>query len=97
VVNAPKASRANKYIQSATVNGKPLNEPWFSHDMLTNGGTVTLNLADRPNKGWGSSPDLVSPWSRYAPRPAQGQGEPVGAGVLEPLARRGAARSAPGR
>jgi len=71
VLSAPKASRANKYIQSATLNGKPLNEPWFSHDVLTNGGTVTLELADRPNKAWGSSPDLVSPWSRYAPKPAQ--------------------------
>jgi hypothetical protein len=33
------------------------------------GGRVTLELGDRPNKAWGSSPDLVSPWSRYAPKP----------------------------
>jgi putative alpha-1,2-mannosidase len=44
-----------------------LNEPWFSHEVLTSGGTITLELGDRPNKAWGSSPDLVSPWSRYAP------------------------------
>jgi predicted alpha-1,2-mannosidase len=67
---APRASGDNKYIQSGTLNGKPLNEPWFSHDMLTNGGTVTLEMGDRPNKAWGSSPDLAAPWSRYAPRPA---------------------------
>jgi len=67
VLSAPKASQANKYIQSATLNGKALNEPWFSHDVLVNGGTVTLELGDRPNKAWGASPDLVSPWSRYAP------------------------------
>ncbi|MCX6550854.1 MAG: glycoside hydrolase family 92 protein, partial [Acidobacteria bacterium] len=72
VVSAPKASRANKYIQSATLNGKPLNEPWFSHDVLTSGGTITLELGDRPNKAWGSSPDLVSPWSRYAPGSSAG-------------------------
>ena len=72
VLNAPKASGANKYIQSATLNGKPLNEPWFSHDMLASGGTVTLELGDRPNKAWGSSPDLVSPWSQYAPKPMSG-------------------------
>jgi putative alpha-1,2-mannosidase len=35
--------------------------------MLANGGTVTLEMGDRPNKAWGSSPDLMSPWSRYAP------------------------------
>ena len=34
VLNAPKASGANRYIQSATMNGKPLNEPWFGHDIL---------------------------------------------------------------
>ncbi len=67
VLSAPKASAANKYIQSATVNAKPLNEPWFSHDILANGGTVTLEMGDRPNKAWGSSPNLVSPWSQYAP------------------------------
>jgi putative alpha-1,2-mannosidase len=72
VLSAPKASRANKYIQSATLNGKPWVEPWFSHDVLANGGTVTLDMANRPNKAWGSSPDLVAPWSRYAPVPGSG-------------------------
>ncbi|MCX6550079.1 MAG: glycoside hydrolase family 92 protein, partial [Acidobacteria bacterium] len=72
VVSAPKASRANKYIQSATVNGTPLNEPWFSHEVLVNGGTVTLEMGDRPNKAWGASPDLVSPWYRYAPGSSAG-------------------------
>ena len=67
VVSAPKASGANKYIQSATLNGKALSEPWFSHDVLANGGTVVLEMADRPNRTWGASPDLVSPWSAYAP------------------------------
>ena len=72
VLSAPRADRAHKYIQSATVNGQPWNEPWFSHEVLANGGTVTLEMADRPNKAWGSSPDLVSPWSRYAPGPPSG-------------------------
>ena len=72
VLSAPRADRAHKYIQSATVNGQPWNEPWFSHEVLATGGTVTLEMADRPNKAWGSSPDLVSPWSRYAPGPQAG-------------------------
>jgi putative alpha-1,2-mannosidase len=55
-----------------------LNEPWFSHEVLANGGTVTLELADRPNKAWGSSPDLVSPWSQYGPRPRSGSMGPRG-------------------
>jgi predicted alpha-1,2-mannosidase len=76
VLSAPKASRTNKYIRSATANGAPLNEPWIGHDLLVNGGRVTLEMADRPNTAWGASPDLLSPWSRYAPVPARGPAEP---------------------
>lgn len=52
-VNAKNASWSNKYIQSATLNGQPLNRTWFTHDDLVNGGTLELIMGDRPNKNWG--------------------------------------------
>jgi len=44
----------NKYIQSATFDGKPLNTPWFSHQQLVNGGTLELIMGPKPNKMWGN-------------------------------------------
>ena len=52
-VSAVNASWSNKYIQSATLNGQPLNRTWFTHDDLINGGTLELIMGNRPNKNWG--------------------------------------------
>jgi predicted alpha-1,2-mannosidase len=43
----------NKYIQSAKLNGQPLNSPWFSHEQLVNGGKLELEMGPKPNKSWG--------------------------------------------
>ncbi len=54
-------SEANLYIQSATLNGKPWNKPWFSHSDIENGGKLVLNMGPAPNKQWGSAPDAAPP------------------------------------
>jgi putative alpha-1,2-mannosidase len=61
VIEAKNVSAQNKYVQSATLNGAPLNKAWFDHSALTNGGTLVLNMGPRPNKQWASSPDVVPP------------------------------------
>jgi len=50
---APDCNLQNKYIQSAKLNGKVLNTPWFTHDDLINGGTLELVMGAYPNKQWG--------------------------------------------
>ena len=45
-------STQNKYIQSASMNGKELNRAWFTHEELMQGGTLLLNMGPRPNKKW---------------------------------------------
>lgn len=52
-IKAINTSRDNKYIQSAKLNGRPLNRPRFSHDVIVNGGTLELIMGNRPNKEWG--------------------------------------------
>lgn len=54
-------SARNKYIQFALLNGKPLNRPWFSHADIANGGTLVLEMSDRPNREWGSAPNDAPP------------------------------------
>jgi predicted alpha-1,2-mannosidase len=58
---AHHVSAQNKYIQSAQLNGKPLNKPWFSQSDLANGGTLTLEMATTPNLQWGSAPEDAPP------------------------------------
>ena len=58
---ANHVSAQNKYIQSAQLNGKPLDHPWFSHSGIANGGTLVLEMADHPNTKWGSSLEDAPP------------------------------------
>ena len=61
VIEAKHASANNKYIQSATLNGKTLSKPWFYHDELVSGGKLVLIMGDKPNKKWGSRPEDAPP------------------------------------
>ncbi len=47
--NAP----SNYYIQSATLNGKPLDRCWFLRKDIMNGGYLKLKMGSEPNKLWG--------------------------------------------
>ncbi|NDV84048.1 GH92 family glycosyl hydrolase [Bacteroides sp. 51] len=60
-VEAQHCSDRNKYIQSATLNGKEWNKPWFSHSDIENGGKLVLVMGDKANKQWAASPDNVPP------------------------------------
>ena len=52
-VKANGASKDNKYIQSAKLNGKPWNEPTISHEDIVAGGVLELEMGPLPNKEWG--------------------------------------------
>lgn len=52
-IEAHHASRQNKYVQSATLNGKPLQSFCFPASELLKGGTLVLEMGDKPNKKWG--------------------------------------------
>lgn len=52
---ANHCSQRNKYIQSATINGKKLDTPFITHQEIMNGGTLRLEMGDKPNKNWGVS------------------------------------------
>ena len=54
IVSAPQCSETNKYIQSAKLNGKVLNAPWFTHNDLINGGILELEMGAYPNRDWGT-------------------------------------------
>jgi len=54
-IEARNVSDYNKYIQSATLNGKKLDGPWLHHEDLVNGGKLVLEMGDKPNYEWNST------------------------------------------
>ena len=44
---------ANTYIQSARLDGRTLNNAWFYHRELADGGKLELVLGPEPNVNWG--------------------------------------------
>ena len=55
-VIAKHNSPENTYIQSATLNGQPLRKPWLTHEQITAGGTLKLQMGPNPNPEWGNVP-----------------------------------------
>jgi len=58
---ANHVSDQNKYIQSAQLNGKALDRAWFPHSAIANGGSLVLEMGDKPNTRWGSAQEDVPP------------------------------------
>lgn len=54
-------SRDNKYVQSIKLNGKPLQQVWFKHADIANGGTLELQMGNTPNKKLGADAAALPP------------------------------------
>jgi len=61
VIEARGNSKENVYIQSATLDGKALDRPWFYHRDLVDGGSLVLEMGPEPNRKWGSAPEAAPP------------------------------------
>lgn len=55
-IRADNNSRANRYINSMSVNGKPYDANFLTHDQLTGGAKITYEMAPTPNLHRGTSP-----------------------------------------
>ncbi len=77
-VVAEMISEQNKYIKSASLNGKPLNRTYLTHDEITAGGILKFEMTSTPSN-WGTS-DSAIPTSeilehQIAPPPFISSGE----------------------
>lgn len=66
VVVARSLSRENIYIQSATLNGRPLDRAWFRHAEIRPGATLEFEMGPKP-----------SAWGAATPPPSASDGAPV--------------------
>jgi predicted alpha-1,2-mannosidase len=81
-VLAENNSPQNVYIQSASLNGKPLAKTWLTHDEITAGGTLKLVMGPKPNLEWGRAPEARPPATmpagfHYAELPAPSDDKPA--------------------
>jgi len=60
-VSAANNSAENIYIQSAKLNGKPLDRAWLRYEEVASGGKLELQMSATPNQNWGSAPDELPP------------------------------------
>jgi putative alpha-1,2-mannosidase len=55
----------NPYVQSARLNGIPLERAWLRVEEVTRGGELELVMGRGPNRDWGANPRNFPPsWSR---------------------------------
>ncbi|PPK86038.1 putative alpha-1,2-mannosidase [Neolewinella xylanilytica] len=53
VIEAQNTSQENVYVQSAELNGEPLENCWLYRDELMQGGRLVFTMGSQPNKNWG--------------------------------------------
>jgi predicted alpha-1,2-mannosidase len=54
VVKALNLSEKNFYIQSVSLNGKPVIKTFIRHEEIMRGGELVFNMGPEPNKAWGT-------------------------------------------
>jgi predicted alpha-1,2-mannosidase len=60
VINAPKNSSTNVYVQGVRVNGKSQSATYFTQDQLAKGGTIDFAMGPKPST-WGTNPKDAPP------------------------------------
>jgi predicted alpha-1,2-mannosidase len=54
LIHAPENSADNRFVQSATFNGKAYTKNYFNHFDLQKGGTLIIKMSSKPNKQRGT-------------------------------------------
>lgn len=60
-VRATNASPQNKYIQSATLDGRPFARSFIRHSDIVRGGTIEFVMGPEPNREWATAPSARPP------------------------------------
>jgi hypothetical protein len=80
IINAPATSVRNRYVQSATLNGRPLHRAWLRHEEIVRGGHLELRMGHARSK-WGRA---IRPPSVSKPLRAQTTAAPSRGLIVAP-------------
>ena len=56
-IEAGELTDENIYIQSATLNGLPLERSYITHDEIMSGGVLHFKMGPEPNMNWAANAD----------------------------------------
>ena len=62
VIEAPENSSENYYVENVEINGERIERNYLTHTELMNGGKITFDMDNKPNKKRGTNPE-DSPFS----------------------------------
>ncbi|RXG13178.1 putative alpha-1,2-mannosidase [Leeuwenhoekiella aestuarii] len=48
------------YVKSASLNGKPINRNWLTHQEIQSGGNLIIETSKIPNTGWGTTHSFIT-------------------------------------
>lgn len=57
---AENRTEENKYIQSATLNGQPLDRAFLKHAEIMGGGELRFQMGSNPNPDWGNEERIIT-------------------------------------
>ncbi|MBS1704834.1 MAG: GH92 family glycosyl hydrolase [Armatimonadetes bacterium] len=80
VISAPGASLKNIYVQSAKLNGKPLDRAWITYKEIMAGAKLEFTMGSKPNQKWGSTalpPKTMPAGFKYPALPTPADDRPV--------------------
>ena len=60
-IKANNTSIANRFIQSAKLNGKEYNKTWIEYKTICEGGILEFEMGPAPNFKWAASPEAAPP------------------------------------
>ncbi len=66
VISTEGLSDENLYVQSVSLNGRPLDRTWIGHDEIQAGGELHFVMGTEPNLTWGTT-EAERPYSMSAP------------------------------
>lgn len=61
VIEAVDNNEENVYIQTAELNGEPLERAWLEHGEIASGGHLRFQMGPQPNKDWASAAEASPP------------------------------------
>ena len=60
VIHVNNPGKKNRYIKSASLNGKPLERNWLTHEEIMKGGQLIIEASATPNTSWGTKDLWIS-------------------------------------
>lgn len=61
-IDAPANSKTNLYVQGVSLNGKPIERTFVTHEELMAGGVLHFDMGPTPNRHWATGPG-AAPYS----------------------------------